>query len=508
MDQLVQLIKSLSKEEKRKFKLDSALQKGQSDYIKVYEEILKLIKQDNYEEEVLVLRLRRKGIAEKSVPALKSYLFEQILKSLRTLQEEDNAMQRVKVLLSEAIVLEKRGIYDKCLAKITAAKNMALQYEDHLLVLQALKREQVWCSVNAVNQIEEELEAISTQINRQTRLLEIENDYRGLLFRVTTLYRRANRARDTSTRELLQEYFDHPALQDETLAKTFFSKVSFYHSHALLRLLEGNFPESNKAHRRLLEVWLGHPHFVKEHPMMYIIYVSNYLISCSKVKEYAPFEEYIPRLEAVELKYFNEKAEAFQNIYFIKQLYFINHGMFKNFLDKEKAASELGDAIEKGLEKYHSRIVKSREIALYHNTTIMYFALGKNDEAFNWANKIKNLKKTDQKKDVQLFARLILLLIHAENGNTEYLESNFKSIQYHLKTSERVEDFEGMVTKHLRDYSRNANSRKAIFQQFKEDLGRFSRNEIPYYDEIEIWVDSKLNNRSFFDELKHRIQSK
>ena len=510
---LYKLIKSLTKDEKARFTSFAARQKGNKDYLKVYKQISIIVGKGNAKElEYLDLRLKRLQV--RHVSGVKRYLYEQILKAIRPIYDQYESRDYAMILISEARILSIKGLIEQCKKKLDEAKELAYKFEKHLILIEILKIERGLCLKHEVLKIEEKLEKINQDILRQINLLQIENTYRHLQHEIVVFYRKKTRVRNKKRLDKIKQYLKNPYLRNYDMANTFFSKVSYFSCLALLALLlgeEASFEDclgegasSNKFYKELLNVWLGHPHFKEEYPTLYIIYVSNYLVGCHNAKDYSPFPKFIKELEKIKLEYFNEKAEGFQNLSYVKQLYFMNAQMFDFHIDAVQDADILVTEIAEGLDNYGITLVMSRRIALIYNNIVLYFALKQYNKAQDWINKFKELGRTDQQEDIQLFARLMHLLILTEQG-AKYLEAHFKAFDYHLKKNNMDEDFEGLVTKYLKTYTLNSGSRVEIFKELKEKIKKFRPFNLQGYEVISIWIESRIQNKSFFEILRdHR----
>jgi hypothetical protein len=136
----------------------------------------------------------------------------------------------------------------------------------------------------------------------------------------------------------------------------------------------------------------------------------------------------------------------------------------------------------------------------------MFFALGGHDSSLEWISKVQQTAKTDQRKDLQLFARLLQLIIFTEKGEHLYIDNAFKAFEYHLKKEDRQHDFEGKVTHFLKQLVAGKQDRKTLLASFQNDLKQFESLKIPGHEEITIWVESKIQNKTFFEILKNRVE--
>ena len=508
-DEVFLLIKTLTKAEKRHFKLQTSLQKGkkEKDYLILFDAIDSIIGNGNlYDENKLKKKIKGK-ISTNQLHVKKNYLHKQILKSLRSLNEDTNTETKLEILFSEAKILGQKGLYDQLTKKLKLAKNLALKFEKFNTLIDLLSYETILCVRQRPKEAQQELREIYKEIDKFLNLLKKEIAYKALQNEVTTFYRNQVRVRNEKSRQKLEKLKSNPLLAPNLRPATFLSKVSYHYSKALLAKLNSDFPQTLKHYKNLQNVWIGYAHFKEEYPSIYIIYSSNYLVGCHLVRDYSPFPRLLEDLKKVKIKNFDEEAEAFQNIMYLEQLYFLNKEMFEEFGDIKEKAGAIAKDIEWGLDEYGLRIVKSRELTFFHNTAIMFFALEMYEETKYWIMKTQHSADLGQRKDIQLLARLLQLIISSEKEEYLHIDNAFKSFDYHLKKQDKYHDFEGLVTSCLKQLVSRKKSKKEIFSNFKTDLKQYESNKIPGYEEISIWVESKIRNTSFVQIMRERFKS-
>jgi hypothetical protein len=341
---------------------------------------------------------------------------------------------------------------------------------------------------------------------KHLHLLEMETKYRKLQDEFTALYRKNVRARDEASRMKIESLKSDILIDIEAVPQTFLVKIYFHYSRAIVSLLMGKVKEGVQHYQKMMDVWTGYPHFKTEYPSLFVIYSSNYLVGCHNIRDYSAFPAVLEDLKNTPTNNFDEAAEAFQNIYFLEQLYFMNHKMLSMQGDLLPHAFKLAAEIQKGLDTYASRMVKARQMSFFHNTAVMFFALGELDTTLLWISKIQQSAKTDQRKDLQLFARLLQLVIFLEKGEHLYIDNAFKAFEYHLKKEDRQHDFEGAVTTLLKQIAANKVDKKKLFTDFKEELKKYEPLKIPGHEEISIWVESKIEKKTFLEILKEKAQ--
>ena len=118
-----QLVHSLSRNEKRYFKLFSGLVKGQKNYLEIFE-IME--KQQVYDEEALKKKLAKKPYA-KQLTYEKHYLRKMILKALRSYHSSDES--RLGNVISDLETLTEKGLSELFLPLVSKHKTRTLQQD-------------------------------------------------------------------------------------------------------------------------------------------------------------------------------------------------------------------------------------------------------------------------------------------------------------------------------------------------------------------------------------------
>ncbi|HRP53370.1 MAG TPA: hypothetical protein PLI97_07660, partial [Fluviicola sp.] len=125
-NELFNLVKSLSKSEKRFFKLSSSLQAGEKNYLKIFDFI---DKQKQYDEKELKDAFANE-VFVKHLPSEKNHLYRLILKSLRTFYSEQSASSILKQELKNVEILYKKALFKECDKFVVRAKSIAKEHEE------------------------------------------------------------------------------------------------------------------------------------------------------------------------------------------------------------------------------------------------------------------------------------------------------------------------------------------------------------------------------------------
>src|ERR1700741_2127839 len=110
MDDLGKLINSLTKSEKRYFRMFSDMQSGEKSYLKLFDAIEKLGDWDDN-------KLKKAFAGEdfvKRLPSVKNYLGTQILRTLRVIYSGETAEFQVKEMIDYVAIMYEKRLFRHC----------------------------------------------------------------------------------------------------------------------------------------------------------------------------------------------------------------------------------------------------------------------------------------------------------------------------------------------------------------------------------------------------------
>lgn len=500
-DHLFNLVKSLSKSEKRYFKLFAQLQKGDKIYLSIIEH---LEKAKTYNEEELKKELRSKGIQVNQIHVTKNYLQNLILKSLRLFHEGKTIDSKLNTLLLEAKILERKGFYEQYAKKLKTARKLSEKYELHLYTIEILDREILLNLGKRVKGLKEEIAELHAYKLKIIELQKIESDYEKLLHHVFVLYRTKNKAREKNNRDYVLGLLKNKLLEDASSARTFQSKISFFFTTALIHHIIGKeLDKANAYYEKVIEIWDRYPFMKSERYKLYKIHLSNYLNSCHSIRKYDTFPIILERIKKIPVNSFDEEAEEFQNLSHLNLLYCLNTFQYE-------VAQALVPEIEQGIKKYGKKINSARELSLYGNIVILNFAMERYDEVLDWIERILSQNGNEHRTDIQTFAKVMRMIAHYELNNHFLLESLYRSVYRKLKKMNYLFDFENLVLQLIRKLQNSIGQedRKEVLRNFYDQLKKIESDNIQKkiigLQEISIWALGKIKNQSYIQTLREQ----
>ncbi|MEL6832824.1 MAG: hypothetical protein AAFP77_07520 [Bacteroidota bacterium] len=497
---LFQLLKSLNKGEKRQVKLLLGLSGGKK-MIQLYSHLSKM---NHYNEEVLRKKLEKEGVKKGQFAVLKHSTYQAVMRALRYINDDSTLEIELGNLIIDTRILEARGLYAQGENRLKKAKQLSIKYEKFLHTLEILQLEIPLAMGRETKALRDKIAALNEVIEDLVEKLRIEFKYWGILQRIFAWYRTKSKIRTKESATTYEKIESSPLLEDANLASTFQSRISYFFSHALIQHTHRrDMEKANSYYSKVIEIWDRYPHMKPIHTIQYKIHLSNYLNSCHVVGKYENFERIVDEIEGLPVASFDEAAEVFQNVAHLRLLYLMNTFQYQ---EGRAYVTE----IEIGLEKYSSKINNARLISFYCNLSIFFFVLGDLEQADHWVNAIFTSQVSDIREDIQVFIRVLHLVIHYELHNYLLLESIDRSVRRKLRDTNSLSEFELLVLQVIRELQKQ-NSRTEKRQVAQEYLKKFhSLNDqelaqrIVGLEEISLWIESKSRNKPYLEVLREK----
>lgn len=497
-DSLFSLIKSLSQTEKRYFKVNSQVQGKQNNYMLLFEAIDKM---DDYDEAVLLKKFKGTTFI-KHLPSEKNYLYDLILKTMRSYHASRTVSHELHNLLQEILFLLDKGLYDACLKKIKKAKKLAYDFDKYSELLEVIHwQRKLLRFLKLPNLLEETLE-LATERKRVMEIFNNEFELVGLYERVLVLSKSKLFKQDTESREELLLIEKSEILTSVEKAISFKAKTFFYLCRSYISLLNGDQIACKENNEKAIALWESRPDRINEEPDRFKALLSNYLSDSFAHHTDESFKRIVAKFRKLESSSPKEEALDFIQILKIELLYYMNK-------------PDLGSArnsikyFEANLEKLESAIEKASLISIYFNISSIYFLSEDFDSCKVWIEKIID-QKSDVQPNIQHFARIMQLIINFET--TPLVADYFYGMTYrYLYKYAQQSAFEKAILKYVKKFIALGNTDKAklnqLLEALKQELEELSaqKDRSIGLEELICWVEAKLNKTTIEEVLKVRL---
>ncbi len=478
-EDLFNLIKAMSKSEKRYFVLDAKKSgRSASRYLTLFEVLGKM---EEFDEE----KLKKKF--PKNLPSDKAYLYEAILRSMRDYRSASSKAAQVKERLMDARFLYERGLYEQSTGRIAEAKAMARELEDHFTLLEINKEEQVSIFDRRSKVTLEHLETLNNERLATLAAIDEEMKYHDLYYRLGLEVYREFYLKDRDSIEALHERLPIDLLAEKNKPELPQAERRFYLCKAVYYTLLGDLDKVHENYLKSAKWWDSYPALQEEEYYRYIINVLNLVNASYKKKEfYHVAEEWIDKLsrEKPSLSYHNQKL-IFRTLSLSRLLHLLNQNEFK------KAEKILPEIIEE-LKRF--KLTKS--LALIGNIITVYFLVQDYENCIYWVDfSAKNLKGSGR-EDVHRILRIYRVIAYYEIGDFDKADAEIRATNRYYKSLGLAKDrFEYLVLNVYLKQIFNApisemKQAKNEFKLFLNSMKGQPASDIPLgVDELTIWLE-------------------
>lgn len=495
---LMILVGSLSKSEKRYFRLYSKLLSGNKKYMCLFD----LIEADISIDEIYTqFSARYDG---NSFNTAVKYLYQTIIDCLTSLQKNQNIQTKIFSMLSEADILYERALFDDAIEVLNKAKKLAVIYEISPLVLLSQRTELKY--MNAMdfrNTTERQL------INRQMKVMEEMKYIRSanlhaqlydiLKHRLTYKgYARSEKQKEDLNDLILSELHliannSYKGFETQKLHLLF---QSTYYLHS------GNYKMAIRFYQTLIDLFETHRHIILNPPIYYLQAITGILNSLMAAALYKEMPFFINKLKEIEKSNYatefilNVRAHIFQYEFACA----FNTGNFD-------VAADLIRRYEETLFKKVSLLRLEIQLGLFLNLTVLDLATGNLKSAHKNIKKIISEGKIFYVLPAYRHARLINLILQAELKNYDFLENEIKAIKRSIRYEKHTYSTEKLVFKFVLNHHLlgQQKTRNKLIKQLQTETVEIDRNKyeqqlLVVFDFLS-WMESKLTNCAFHEIL-------
>jgi len=455
-DYLIQLIKSLTKTEKRQFRLWVNRNQANADvlFLQLFDF---LDKQKKYDEELILKK--NPGIKKRQISNLKAHLYKQLLVALRLQHRSNNADIEIRERFDYARILYNKGLYRQSLEILDKAKSLATVSKLDALRLSILEFEKHIESQHITRSIDNRAEELTAESAKVSRRAVQKNDLSNLGIKLYGLYLKVGYVRSE------QEYLDVKAFFYKNLPDydvenlSFFEKMYLYQSYGWYFFMTQDFLNYYKYAQKWVELFHAHPKMIEREMPLYLKAIHNSLNALYLAQHHKKF--WVPKL-------------------------------------KEK------------LNSNEYQWDSHRVMVFNYKIACMYFGSGDDETAIDYLNEIINQKSPDFREDIQCFARILCLIAHFNLGNDLLVEYQVKSVYRFLTKMKDLELVQKEILKFIRKIPRI--KKENLKNEFIELRDNFLKlREAPFekrpflYLDIVSWLESKIENRPIQNIIREKF---
>jgi hypothetical protein len=502
-DYLVQLINSLTKAEKRSFRLFVTRNQDSEDilFLKLFDEMSRLGKFDEAQVLELIPTIKKRQLSN-----LKAHLYKQLLICLRLLSRQSITEIDIREKIDYARVLYDKGLYRQSLDILSRTKAIALRNNQYVLALNVLEFEKFIESQYITRSIESRAEELKKEAVLLTKKIERTQAFGNLALQLYGLYLKVGHVRNKHDFQYLHDFFESnlPAYGMDQL--DFHEKLFLFQAYGWYHYMNQDFANYYRYTKSWYDLYEDYPEMITEETALYLKSIHNVLTSLFISLSDDRFMSMLAILNGIPgrglIRNLNHEG--------LYKLYYYIHLINKHFLQGTftEGVGEIADLIVLIKENPYDWDTH-RILVFYYKIACMYFGSGDWSTSITYLNKIINARNPDFRGDILSFARILNLIAHYELGNQALLEYQIKSVFRYLGKMSELQEVQNEIFRFLRRTTKMSKSDLKIrFEQLHAKLVRlmgspYAKRAFLYLD-IMSWLESKLENTSVEKVVRRR----
>ncbi|WP_054852380.1 hypothetical protein [Olleya sp. ITB9] len=493
-DNLFLLVKSLTKSEKRQFKLYVG-RLGVNQDSKFLNLFNLLDKAHSYNEAVIL----KSGVVKKQQLAnVKAHLYKQILISLKLNPSHQNIRSQIREQLDFASILYHKGLYKQSLKILDKAKELAIVNEEKNLAYEIVELEKVIESQYITRSISSRADELTVQAKSLSEANVITSKLSNLSLQLYSIILKTGYVKNEEESQAVTTYFEDRLPKVKRADLGFREKLWLYKAYLWYSFLMQDFLNCYKYALKWVDLFYENPNMISLNPVFFLK-GNNYLLESlyfikNKPKFIKKLDEFY---EVVNQKHF-PKDENVSSLVF---LYGNFHKINQFFIDGSfEEGLTLIPQIETELIKFSSKIDEHHKMVFYYKFASLHFGAGNNKECIFYLDKIISNKSLSMREDLLCFSRVLNLVAHYEAGLDYHLEALLRSTykflikmnDLHEVQKEMIKFIRGLQDVYPQDIKKEFIKLLEVLKQYEGHP--FERRAFLYLDVIS-WLESKIDNK-------------
>lgn len=500
---LVDLIRSMTKAEKRNFKLYATrlTGNGEAKFVALFDMI---DSSTEYNEAKIIAKC---NIKREQLPNTKAHLYKQLLISLRLLSVQRSIPMQLREQIDFAKILYDRGLYKQSYKIIERVHRSAEELNQNTMLLDIIEFEKQIENINLSLSESAKAEKLNSQADKICERIEAGNTLADIALRLYSLYLKLGYARSQKDLDLINVYFK-PRLEHYAGKQLAFSEqYYFYQCMAWYNFIQHKLPDSYRYASRWVLLFDATP---KMKEIMYDAYLFGYAQILNGL-----FLMRKRKFFAAQLVKFEHEAQSVaelnENAYIIAhQILYINrlNSCFLNGTFVE-GVTMIPD-IDSFIAKYSNYLAQHTKLNIYYKIACIYFGNGQHIKCIEYLNLITTTKEPQLRRDLQCFAKILTLIASYEAGIDHNIDYQIRSVYAFLVKMNDMQNVQREMLGFLKRLGKIYQSDlKDEFRRLYERLLPYENHpyerRVFYYLDVISWLESKITGRSISEVIQSKL---
>ncbi|THH39881.1 hypothetical protein [Neolewinella litorea] len=505
-DDLLKLVASLNRAEKRHFRL-FVKRNQQSNSEILFLQLFDILERTGEYDEAYLLK-RIEGIKKSQLSNLKAHLYKQLLTSLRLLNRNKDDEITLRENLDYARILYNKGLYRQALDILDKTKKRATELESHTIALETAQFEKLIEGQYITRSLEGRAEQLSRECEVLTHKIDATNAFSNLSLRLYGLYLTDGLVSSEEEYTAVGKFFHDnlPGTDFEDL--DFWGKIYYCQSYTWMHLIRQEYALCYRYTLRWVDLFRENPKMIEANAPLYLKGLHNHLATLFNMWRY---DKFIAELHKLDLFPHQFDLTNNVNVAGLYHLYQFDHQIRRHYM--EGTFSEglgLVPQIMEVIEDNRYNWDDHRHMVFYYRIACLYFGAGDNDTAIDYLNLIINQRSPNYRSDIQAYARILSLICHFEMGNVQLVEYQVKSVYRFLSKVEHLQEIQQIIFRFLRRIPRiREEDLRDEFIELKARLDEVAKKPFetrPFtYLDIPSWLESKIEGVSVQEVIRRQF---
>jgi len=476
---LHELIQSMSKAEKRYFKLYAQIgQKNTSKYVNLFD---LMNKQSTYDEQII----KTKGFSAND----KNLLLEKLLDARHTMQLHKSVDAELRLFLDYFSILHEKRHWQLLSKYIRKAKQIAQENERFNVLLEILTWEQNLVFKTVKTDFGQKINELIKEKREVLKRLNNELEYYDLSMCIDELLVRDAKLNKPETQKEFDSLYQSPLLSDDAKPLSKRAMVDYHYIRVVYNNLNKQYEQSYHEYQSILDLFDKH---------IFLFYLQGYASFYVKIYfwEKALGLKLNKTVDTALLKISDLPLQTIDASYTIN---IQNLTYCVRALNKAEGEYQIVQA-KKHWKDYTKHIKETRLMAFSYTVMAFYCLFEDWENAQIWLNKVTAIHRVSDRKDIQVAARLWQLIIGYELApydSDKHIQTAYK----YFVRNEHYFEVEQQILKLFRDlYKAITRQEKQAIWQLMIDFIDAKRQNGDLLQRglgnLQLWCESKIARMS------------
>ncbi len=493
-DKLFRLIQSLTPTELKYFR---QYIKGKTTRDSKYQQMFDLmVEMSSFDERTLKTRIYKDDVFHsKKYIELKAYLYDLIVEALTAFDATNSVSARVGQLLQGVAALYKRGHYTECRELLQKASKLAQKHEMFARQLDIARWDKHLAYTQMdIDYLHRHLDEL--QHNEERALASLSNltTYRQAFFQVYATIKKEAQQRGGTPSDYLQSLVNQDVFKNDDRVLSHSARITYYRTLNLYHYAVLETEAFYETGRQLVALIESQPNLLPEYLSDYIAALSNLILSCGMMARYDEVRECLEKMRRITPVTQDDRQKIHRQYYSNYFALCTSTGEFEEAKKAIRKCQEEAEALQS---------TEYETVSFLYQYSLICFGCEDYDKALFYLNQWMSMPRSVEREDLQIIARMLLLILHYELGNTLLMESLIRSATRFVKKKSRFYALEERFVSQmdLLIKKRSKRDRLGVFKQLHSTLQepefKSTARALLQTFALDAWIEAKINGDKF-----------